>query len=320
MTTMFATRAGRRRGIALGVLLAVTLVMMMFSANPSVLLVQRGIGYAFKPFQAAVDGAARGVSSVVSAIAEIDRLRVENGALRSENARLQNQAGTTDELRREVQELTALLQLRNGFDYHTVGATVIAREPSEFRRLVTIDKGTDDGIVVGDVVVVGGGALAGRITEVGGNYARLLLLTDTTSTVIGQFANTASTGEVAGGLDGPLVMSKIDAAAKFGPGAEVVTAGIELAGGIRSPYPKGLVIGQVVDVRQDPNSVVKTAYLQPAANLDNLEYVLVITDYRGGLQPSDQQPLCSPTTNGTLPDSEQPCATRAPTPAPTKKP
>ena len=58
-------------------------------------------------------------------------------------------------------------------------------------------------------------------------------------------------------------------------------------------------IGQVVDVRRDANAVVQTAYLQPAADLDRLEYVLVITDYEGGLPPIDEQPIdCSDRARG----------------------
>ena len=89
-------------------------------------------------------------------------------------------------------------------------------------------------------------------------------------------------------------MNQIDSSAQVGLGDEVVTAGIELASGIRSPYPKGLLIGQVVDVRRDANDVVQTAFLQPTADLDRLEYVLVILDYEGGLPPIEQQPVdCS---------------------------
>ena len=57
------------------------------------------------------------------------------------------------------------------------------------------------------------------------------------------------TREVVGQLGGVLVMSQIDSTEKVAPGDEVVTAGIALDGGVRSPYPKGLLIGQVVDVK-----------------------------------------------------------------------
>jgi hypothetical protein len=46
-----------------------------------------------------------------------------------------------------------------------------------------------------------------------------------------------------------------------------------------------LLIGSVVDVERDPNAVVQAAFINPATNLDKLEYVLVITDYHGGLPP-----------------------------------
>ena len=121
-----------------------------------------------------------------------------------------------------------------------------------------------------------------------------MLLTDSGSTVIGQLTTNAATGEVVGQLGGVLTMSQIDSTEKVAVGDEVVTAGIELGGGVRSPYPKGLLIGQVVDVKRDANDVVQTAYLQPAADLDKLEFLLVITDYQGGLPPIEQQPIdCS---------------------------
>jgi rod shape-determining protein MreC len=317
MTSVLATRAARRRWIAFLVLLVISVMLMGFSSNPAVRDVQNGISFAFRPIQGALDDAARAVSSVVAAITEIDRLRVDNAALRSENDRLAAENTRLEEIRRENESLTALLQLRAGLDYATVATNVIARESSEFRRFVLIDKGTDDGIVVGDVAVAAGGALAGRVVEVGPASAKVVLLTDSSSTVIGQLTTNAATGEVVGQLGGVLIMRQIDSGDTVSVGDEVVTAGIELSGGVRSPYPKGLLIGQVVDVRRDPNDVVQTAFLMPAANMDQLEYVLVITDYQGGLPPIEQQPVdCGP---GTLPQGEQPCASASPAPRPSAK-
>lgn len=332
MTTILASRTARRRSIAFTVLLAATLLLMAFSSNPLVRDVQGGIGFAFRPIQGALDGLAGGVASVATAIAEMDRLRVDNAALREENDRLTVAAALNDEIRRENEQLTALLQLQAGFDHETVAAPVIARESSEFRRAITIGKGRDDGIEVGDVVIAAGGALAGRVTAVGSDASSVVLLTDRTSTVIGQLVSTAATGQVIGQLGGVLVMGQIDSAEQIDLGVEVVTAGIELGAGVRSPYPKGLLIGQVIDVRRDANSVVQTAYLQPAANLDRLEVVLVITDYEGGLPPLSEQPIdCTPDEGAepsegeegdpvTLPEGEQPCLQPTPSPEPTTTP
>ena len=116
-----------------------------------------------------------------------------------------------------------------------------------------LDKGTDDGIAVGDVAVAAGGALAGRVVEVGPDSAKVVLLTDAESTVIGQLTTNAATGEVVGQLGGVLIMRQIDSGDVVAVGDEVVTAGIELGVGVRSPYPKGLLVGQVVDVQRDAN-------------------------------------------------------------------
>jgi rod shape-determining protein MreC len=166
---------------------------------------------------------------------------------------------------------------------------------------------------VGFVIVAAGGALAGRIVDVGPDFAHVVLISDTSSTVIGQLLGSAATGRVEGQLGGALLMEDVDSTVEVPLGEEVFTAGIELGGGIRSPYPKGLLIGRVVDLKRDPNDVVQTVYLEPAADLDRLEFVLVITDYQGGITgPIGTVVPCLPTASGALPDSDQPCGTTSP--------
>jgi len=317
MSAVFANRIARRRAIAFVVLLATSLVLMAISGNRLVADLQQGIGFAFRPMQGALDGLGRNLASIGAALAEIDQLRLDNEALRAENERIKIENRQAEELRRENEQLTGLLQLRSGFEYETIAAAVIGRDSSEVQRRVTLDRGTADGIEVGDVVIAGGGALVGRVVEAGVTSSTVQLISDSASTVIGQLLTTAATGEVTGQLPGSLSMENIPAAVTVALGEEVVTAGIQLAGGIRSPYPKGLVIGRVVDVRRDANEIVQTAFVEPAASLDRLEYVLVILDYEGGLPPPEQQPTdCQADgEGGTIPDGEQPCIEPTPTPS-----
>ena len=313
MSALLANRSTRRRVVAYVALLLTSLLLLTVSSNPFVRDLQHGVAFAFKPIQEGVDGIARNVQSIGSTISEIDQLRQENAALKADNEQLQEEARSAAEIERENELLTGLLQLRNGLSYHTQAVTVIARESSEARRAIVIDRGTDDGIATGQIVITAGGALAGRVTEVGPNFAHVVLISDSSSTVIGQLLTSAATGKVIGQLGGALVMLDVDTAAKVAVGDEVFTAGIELSGGIRSPYPKGLLIGAVVDVTRDPNEVVQTVFLEPAAPLDTLEYLLVITDYSGGITgPIETNVPCDPTKGGTLPDSDQPCASDAP--------
>lgn len=315
MTTRLANRQTRRRGIAFAILIAVTLLLMAFSSNPYVKDLQRGLTFALRPLQGAIADAADSVAGVARAVTEIDQLRTDNSALRDENERLSNENARLQDVKRENDQLTALLQLQSGFDHATVATRVIGRESLESSRLVILDKGTDDGLALDDTVIVQGGALAGRVTDIGPNFAKVTLISDSTSTVVGQLLDTGATGEVVGQAGGVLIMRNIDSSVQIKPDEEVFTAGIELAGGIRSPYPKGLVIGSVVDVQRDANDVVQTAFLAPAAGLDSFEVALVITDYVGGLPPVDELPVpCG--TSGTIPGGEVPCYTPSPVPSP----
>jgi len=326
MNGILANRTTRRRGVAYGLLLGICLILMAASNTSVAAELQRGVGFAFRPIESALTDGARSVTSVAGAITEIDHLRLENQTLTGDNERLSADNTRLQEIQRENDLLTGLLQIRSGLNFQTVAAQVVGRESSDFRRVVTLDQGSDRGVIVGDVVIGPGGVLAGIVTDVGRDFANVRLITDTQSTVVGQTQTSAAAGEVFGQLGGALVMQNVDATERPKIGDEVVTAGIELSPGIRSAYPKGLLIGQVIDVRRDANAVVQTLYLQPAVDLDKLEYALIITNFQGG--PADSGPTNITNPDGTLPNTEQPYLTPNPTtkpkataaPTATKKP
>ena len=309
MTTLFATRAARRRAVAFTVLLSISLILMAISSSPGVTEFQNAIGFALRPIQGAIHDVADSVASAFSAVGEIQGLHSDNATLRKENERLTQDNARAQAIEKENEQLTALLQLRNSLTFQTAAAEVIARESSEARRSVTISKGTDAGIEQGDVVIAEGGALVGRVTDVGPNFSIVTLISDRSSTVIGETETSDARGDVIGQLGGALIMQNIDSTEKLVLGEQVLTPGIQVAGGIRSSYPKGLLIGEVTDIKHDANSVVQTAYLLPTTNLDKLNFVLVILDYAGGLPPADDTPVdCShPGPGGALPGGEQPC-------------
>ncbi len=170
---------------------------------------------------------------------------------------------------------------------------MLNRLTTEQERVISIDRGTDAGISVDDPVVAEGGALVGKVIEVGPNFSRLLLINDTRTNVAGLIETSRALGDLRGNGERPLQMTNIPATDEVNVGESVVTAGIELETGVRSTYPKGLLIGQIVDVQREPNQLFQTALVQPIASLDRLEYVLVITDYEGGLPDASLEPGAS---------------------------
>jgi rod shape-determining protein MreC len=278
-----------RREIAVYVaLLVICLLLIAFSNSGPLLELRKGVGFALSPIQDTLRQGTRSVTSVFSTINDIDQLRQQNEDLtrriqevEAENQRLQSLAV-------ENQQLAALLEVRSSLSYDTVAAEVLNRLTTEQERVISIDRGSDAGISVDDPVVAEGGALVGKVIEVGPNFSRVLLVNDTRTNVAGLIETSRALGDIRGNGERPLQMTNIPATDEVNVGESVVTAGIELETGVRSTYPKGLLIGQIVEVTREPNQLFQTALVQPYAALDRLEYVLVITDYEGGLDASPQ--------------------------------
>jgi rod shape-determining protein MreC len=167
-----------------------------------------------------------------------------------------------------------------------VVAAVIGRQTTNLERVVTLNRGTDAGVAVGDPVLSEGGALVGVITDAGPNYSSVMLISDPRSVVIGLDVTSRATGELQGRLSALLEMTNIPTTEHIVVDDAIVTAGIDLGGTSRAPFPPGLLVGRVVEVRNDASAVIQTALIQPAANLDDLEHALVVTDFQAPVVPA----------------------------------
>jgi len=275
-------------------LLAISLLLLAFSASAPITELRRGVGFAMAPIQNVLRESGRTVSSFFATLGEIDRLRQQNQDLQTLVNELQTRNQSLESLQAQNQQLTDILQVRSSLDYESTAAEVISRRITDQEHVISLDRGTNAGIEVNDPVVGGGGALIGQVVEVGPNYSRVLLITDERMNVVGLLESSRGVGTVHGRLDRPLEMDGISASNTVSPGESVVTAGIELSEDIRSPYPKGLLIGTVADVQRSPDQLFQTALINPAANFETLEYVLVITNYAGGLPPISPEPSLTP--------------------------
>jgi len=280
----------RRQATLYVALLTITLLLLAFSSSGPLTEIRRGVGFAMAPIQNVLRGAGQGFSSFFGALGEIDQLRQQNQDLQTQVNELQTQNQSLESLRSQNQQLTDILQVRSSLDYESTAAEVISRRITDQEHVISLDRGTNAGIANGDPVVGGGGALVGQVVDVGANYSRVLLITDTRMNVVGLLQASRGVGTVRGQLDRPLEMDGISATNQVNLGESVVTAGIELSENIRSPYPKGLLIGTVADVERSPDQLFQTALVSPAANFETLEYVLVITNYQGGLPAISPEP------------------------------
>ncbi len=96
---------------------------------------QNGIGFAFRRSRAPSTRWLRASRPVAGAIGEIDRLRGDNAALKADNDRLTAENARLEEIRRQNEQLTALLGLRAGMDFKTDRRDRDRPRIAEFRAL-----------------------------------------------------------------------------------------------------------------------------------------------------------------------------------------
>ena len=270
----------RRRGNAVAgpfaLLFAISLLLLLFRST-DVVRVAASVGtQLLVPVQGVLAQTGITTSRFVQAIGEIDRLQTENARLRADNDRLTLENAQAKEQLIAVQQAAKLDAVQRSLPYQSVAAPVIARDPSGVLRSIVIGAGTDAGVHQDDVVLSEQGVV-GRVSEVGPNYAKVLLITDSSSTVSALVQSSRASGIVRGQYGDTLVMEWILQSDPVKKGDVVVTAGLGIGNELRSLYPKGLVIGTVVDVTRAEVSAYQRAVVAPAVDLRKLEGVLVIT-------------------------------------------
>ena len=256
-------------------LFTLSLVILLTRNTDVIRAVSSGATTAIVPVQSALAGLGAGVDRMVQATLEIERLRSDNARLREENERL-----TLESVRLREQAIAQHQQAKldataRALPYETVSAPVIARDPSGVLRSIVIGGGSGAGIAVGHVVLSEQG-LVGRVSEVGPNYAKVVLVTDSSSVVSALVQDSRATGLVRGQFGDTLVMEWILQTDPVKAGDVVVTAGLGSGSELHSLYPKGLVLGRVVAVTKASDAAYLKAVLLPAVDIRRLERVLVV--------------------------------------------
>lgn len=204
--------------------------------------------------------------------------------LESEVASLQQEIIGLREQSTEAEILSALLNYARAQPESRYQATnVIGRDPSPFLRSILIDQGSDSGISRGMPVVTNLG-LVGRVEEVFPTASRVQLITDPESAVNVRMQNSRADGVLSARVNGELFVDLID------QDAELTEQELVLTSGLGSGYPADIPIGQIISIRKRDYELFQQAVVQSAVDFDNLEIVLIITNFRPILELQAPQP------------------------------
>lgn len=209
---------------------------------------------------------------------DYDALADENRELKLRVAELEEELRQAESDREENERLRSLLGLKQQHrDYTLEKARVIARSSSNWECSLTLNRGSDDGIAPGDCVISETGALAGLVKECGSNWCKVLTVIDTDIS-LGAFIFRTDEDCVASGdfremANGRLTAQYID------PTSSIMVGDLIVSSGLGGYYPAGLPIGTVERLEPDPSGLSLAAVLRPAAELDALTHLFIITDF-----------------------------------------
>ena len=185
--------------------------------------------------------------------------------LEAHNSRLLEYEGENKRLRK-------ILNFSDLSGYNGVVASVIGRDPSNWVKSITIDRGTADGLRPG-LAVVDGNAIVGQTTSVGENTSRVLLLTDNNSAIDALAQNSRAAGTAEGGLGRASLRLRYVLKVKefqVDIGERIVASGMD------GVFPKGALIGVASKVNPVTSGLFQSIEIEPSVDVYRLESVMVI--------------------------------------------
>lgn len=262
-------------GWVIGIIVALALIM--YSVTYGSNIVTQGVNDVTNILGRLVSYPANSINDFIDSVGDLSNTYQENQSLKQKIDTIHELEVQLNELKRDNQKMKETLKLQDTLnDYTLVNATVIARNPDTWRDVITINKGSNDGIQP-QMSVMSDNGLVGKVLDVNPTSARIALLSNADNTLVRVAAMIQNEKEpIYGTITGydektnTLVMSQIQATQDIKVGDKVVTSGL---GGIS---PNSLYIGTVEEVAMDRFGLYKEVKIRPAADTNDVRYVTVV--------------------------------------------
>lgn len=230
-----------------------------------------------RPLTTTLTNVRSGADDILQTARDLRTLRQRNTELEALLERLTVENLELSEVAKENETLRSYFdfaQTNPTYDFR--GGQIIARVISEgaspYADVVEIDLGRKHGIGQGMPVVTDRG-FVGRVVQVYDRSSEILLLTDPNSSINVMTQASRAPGALRGRAGQFPLMDLIPPDVKLAEGDIVMTSGL---GG---NFPKGLVIGQIIEILQNDNRMFQQAIVRPTVDFDRLELLLVITSF-----------------------------------------
>ena len=218
---------------------------------------------------------------------DLRKIRAQNQELQKTIDRLRLEQASLLEDAKQGERLQALVDFQQKYIYKTLAAQAIGSSGSDSSRVFYIDKGSAEGLDR-DMAVLTADGIVGKVREVFPHSAQVLAINDETSGAGVILETTRVRGILRGNARGQLQIVGLLVDQRIKPGETVLTAGGDLI------FPRGLPVGVVEKVVPDlERDSFIDVIVQPAAHLDRLDEVLVITSTEPRFSAEQQQDMAT---------------------------
>ncbi|MDQ6782621.1 MAG: rod shape-determining protein MreC [Actinomycetota bacterium] len=274
MATTYRRRSRTRSILIVAVLAAITLITLDARSNGRGTLgsIRGWVNDAFSPIQSAAHSGLAPVGNFLSGAASYGSLRSENQRLRNQISSMQAQAVASAASQKQAQAVLAQAHLSFVGSTPTVLTRVIGGGSSNFENTVTIDKGTTNGLAVGQPVVAPGG-LVGNISAASAKTATVDLLTNPNFVVGVRLDDNVVASAQGFGRSSMLRVTfdqPPDVGFHLGIGEALVTSGLEL-----EKFPPGIPVAKVASVKNPAGAPNPIVALRPIVSLAQLDFLTV---------------------------------------------
>ncbi|MGB6746240.1 MAG: rod shape-determining protein MreC [Terracidiphilus sp.] len=253
--------------------------------GPGVRLIRLWAEAVVSPFERTIHGSKLGIQSVWNDYFYLRDVRRQNQELEQTIDRLRLEQAALLEDARQGERLQGLLGFQEKYIYSTIAAQDIGSGGSSQSHVFYIDKGSKDGLKP-DMAVITSDGIVGKVRDVFPHSAQVLAINDQSSGAGAILETTRIRGILRGNVDGQLMIVGILADERIKPGEVVLTAGGDLI------FPRGLPVGVVDKVVRDPDrDAFIDVMVKPAAHLDRLDEVLVITSTEPRFAAQEQKDI-----------------------------
>ncbi len=254
------------------IILAVIGLAVFFNSR-GLLEAPKSVAYRiFLPFQKVSSVFSRRTADLFDIFFRLKDLKLQNKRLIEENQHLLSEIAGLNLIESENIFLRKEIGLKDEPKFDFILADVVGSDIQNAGQLLFIDKGELDGVKAGQVAILAGRILLGRVAEVYKKTSKIETIFNFQSRINVITQNSRVSGVIVASHAG-ILMDLIDPRKTIIPGERVSTSG---STGI---FPKGLLVGEISEVIHRDNQIFQQAKVAPPYDIMDIEKVLIISNY-----------------------------------------